>query len=188
MLGYIVGPVLDRTDRWNFIEQPVERVSRITLTACQGILEGDQRQVARAIATALGLTVHSEDTNAALVAFLRDKNLMLVLDNCEHVIDAAADVAECIVRGTARVCILATSREALRAGAEEVYRLPPLETPPSSIDLRATDALTFPAIELFVERATRSAGEFVLDDTNAPQVGEICRSLDGIALAIEAVT
>ena len=145
----------------------------------------DQALVAGTIAAALGLVVHSEDTNAALVTFLRDKDLMLVLDNCEHVIGAVAEIAERIVKSAGGVYILATSREPLRVGAEGVYRLAPLETPPPSADLSAAQAMTFPAIELFVERAARSAGEFVLDDANAPLVGEICRGLDGIALAIE---
>ena len=69
--------------------------------------------------------------------------------------------------------------------ASMVYRLPPLETPPDSHELMAAEALAFPAVELFVERATATLNAFSLDDANAPAVSEICRKLDGVALAIE---
>src|SRR5262249_57195498 len=128
--------------------------------------------------------VHREHADPAVVAFLRDKAVMLVRDNGEPLIDAVAEMAGRMVSATARVRILATSREPLRVSGEKVFRLPPLETPPIPINLTAADALTFPAVELFVERA-KEAGEFVLSDANAPVVGDICRELDGIALAIE---
>src|SRR5262249_13405947 len=83
------------------------------------------------------------------------------------------------------VHILATSREPLRAGGERVQRLAPLELPPRSATLTAAEALKYPAIQLFVERATASSDEFRLTDANAPTIAEICRRLDGMALAIE---
>ena len=81
--------------------------------------------------------------------------------------------------------ILATSREPLRAEGEQVYRLSPLESPPGSAGLTAAEALGFPAVQLFVERAAASLEEFELSDADAPIVADICRKLDGIPLAIE---
>lgn len=145
----------------------------------------DPALIPGAIAAAIGLTVHSADISAALSAFLRDRELMIVLDNCEQIIDAAASCSERILAGAAKVRILATSREPLRACGEQIYRLSPLGTPPQSAALSAADAMAFPAVELFVERAAASVGDFVLSDADAPFVAEICRKLDGIALAIE---
>ena len=81
--------------------------------------------------------------------------------------------------------ILTTSREPLRAEGESVYRLPPLELPPASVDLTANEALTYAAVQLFIERFPSSLGQFELRDTDAPIVADICRRVDGIALAIE---
>ncbi len=145
----------------------------------------DPTLVPEAIAAAIGLTVHSANTNSALIAFLRDRQLLLVLDNCEHIIDAVAVCVERLLAGAVGVHVLATSREPLRARGESVYRLLPLETPERSHGLGMADAMAFPAIELFVERASASCGSFVLDDANAPVIAEICQKLDGVALALE---
>jgi predicted ATPase len=110
---------------------------------------------------------------------------VLVLDNCSHVIEAAAALAVAILRGAADVHILATSREPLRVEGEYVQRLPPLSSGFPSDHLSAAEALAFPAIELFVERAAERLAEFELTDENAPLVAEICLKLDGIPLAIE---
>jgi predicted ATPase len=83
------------------------------------------------------------------------------------------------------VHILATSREALRVEGERVHRLPPLESPPKSARLTAAEALGFPAVQLFVERAVANLDEFALSDQDSPIVADICRQLDGIPLAIE---
>jgi predicted ATPase/DNA-binding winged helix-turn-helix (wHTH) protein len=143
----------------------------------------DPRFVPSALASALGLAI--DDAVPGLLAFLRDKRMLLVLDNCEHVIEAAAPLAAQIISGTFGVHILATSREPLRAEGERVHRLSPLESPPSSSGLTAAGALGFPAVELFVERAAASLDGFELSDATAPVVADICRKLDGIALAIE---
>lgn len=145
----------------------------------------DATLVPTSIATAMGLRVHSANIKAAVAAFATDRQFMLVLDNCEHVIEAVASCAETLLAAAARVRILATSREPMRVLGEQVYRLPPLETPPEVSELSAAQALAFPAVELFVERAVGSRGEFKLSDGNAPVVAEICRRLDGLALAIE---
>ena len=141
--------------------------------------------VARKLASTLGLEIAVDDPTLGLIAFLRGKRKLIVLDCCERVVEAAAVLVENLLKGAAGICILATSREPLRAEGEIVCRLPPLEVPPASIDLTADDALNYPAVQLFVERVASSIDRFELSDTNAPIVADICRSLDGIALAIE---
>ena len=145
----------------------------------------DGRLVPSAVAQVLGFDIRSDDPVPGLVGALRDRRLVLVLDNCEHVIEAAAALAVAILRGAADVHILATSREPLRAEGEYVQRLPPLSSGFPSDHLGAAEALALPAVELFVERAAERLGEFELTDENAPIVAEICRKLDGIPLAIE---
>ena len=145
----------------------------------------DPLLVPSALASALGTPIRSEKPMPGLVNFLKDKQMLLVLDSCEHVIEAAAALAEEVISGAPGVHILATSRERLRAGGERVQRLAPLGLPPDSATLTASTALTFPAVQLFVERAAASLDGFELSDADAPAVANICRSLDGIALAIE---
>ncbi|MBP2611480.1 ATP-binding protein [Agrobacterium pusense] len=137
------------------------------------------------LASQLRLPEITGDTVSLLTAHLRDKNMLLVFDSCELVLDAAAELAEVLLREAPGIGILATSREALRVEGESVYRLPALDMPPVGSGLTATDALAFPAIRLFVDRATSSGSEFEFDDDEAPIVTHICRQLDGIALAIE---
>jgi predicted ATPase/DNA-binding winged helix-turn-helix (wHTH) protein len=137
------------------------------------------------LAAALGQTVNSGDVASGMAELLRDQNLLVVLDNCEHVIEAATALAEALCQ-TPGVRVLATSREVLRAAGEWVHRLPPLGLPAAaSVSPTAAEALRAPAVELFVERAMASLGEHALTDADAPAVVEICRKLDGIALAIE---
>ena len=145
----------------------------------------DARLVPSAVAQVLGFDIRSDDPVPGLVGAFRDRRLLLVLDNCEHVIEAAATLAVAILRGAADVHILATSREPLRAEGEHVQRLPPLSNGFPSDHPGAAEALAFPAVELFVERAAECLGEFELTDENAAIVAEICRKLDGIPLAIE---
>jgi predicted ATPase/DNA-binding winged helix-turn-helix (wHTH) protein len=145
----------------------------------------DAALVPTSIATAIGLRLHSASIEAALIAFATDRELLLVLDNCEHLVEAVATCTQTLLAAAARVRVLATSREPMRIPGEHVYRLPPLETPQKACGLTAAEALAFPAIELFVERAISSRSGFVLIDENAPIVAEICRRLDGLALAIE---
>jgi predicted ATPase/DNA-binding winged helix-turn-helix (wHTH) protein len=145
----------------------------------------DPNLTPNAIATAIGVTAHSANMLATLCESLRDRQMLLVLDNCEHIIDAAASCASRILAAAAGVKILATSREPLLVTGERVRRLPGLSTPPPSSHLNVEEALTFSAIQLFVERATDRLETFKLSDADAPTVAEICRRLDGLALAIE---
>lgn len=148
-------------------------------------LIGSPRLVASAVASALGLPVRSGDPLAGVIAALAKRDILIVLDNCEHVIEAVAMLAEALHSGAPGVHLLATSREPMRAEGEQVHRLPPLDTPSSPDGLTAAKALTFPAVQLFVERAAASVDGFTLSDADAPLVVDICRRLDGIALAIE---
>jgi len=113
----------------------------------------DPRLVPSTLAAVLALEIRSDNPLPSLVASLGDKPMLLVLDNCAHVIKAAASLAVGVLRGAPRVHILATSREPLRVEGERVYRLSSLASPPVSAALNAADALAFPAVQLFVERA-----------------------------------
>jgi predicted ATPase/DNA-binding winged helix-turn-helix (wHTH) protein len=144
----------------------------------------DPRRVPRALASALGFEIRSGHPLPGAIARLRDKEALLVLDNCEHLVEAAAALAVEVLRGAPRTRILATSREPLRAEGEHVVRLAPLESPPTR-PLSAAEALDYPAVRLFVERATAAMPGFALADKDAAAVAEICRQLDGIPLAIE---
>ena len=137
------------------------------------------------LASLLGVAVHSEEPIRHLLDFLADKQILIVLDSCEQMLEAVARLAEELLRGATGLHILATSREPLRAAGEVVRRLPPLEMPPPSDVLTATEAAAFSAVQLFVERAGSTAGAFELTDADAHHVADICRSLDGNALAIE---
>ncbi|MGA2126845.1 MAG: winged helix-turn-helix domain-containing protein, partial [Xanthobacteraceae bacterium] len=146
---------------------------------------GDPRLVPSAVATALGLQIRAEDPIHGLVAAVRDNRMLLLIDNCEHVIDEVANLVTALLGGAKDVDILATSREPLRVAGENEYRLPPLGSPQASSRLTAAEAAAFPAVQLFVERVTAIVDDFALSDANAPLVGEICRWLDGLPLAIE---
>lgn len=145
----------------------------------------DPRLVPDTIAAALGLTVNSEDPIPGLLTFLRSRQMLLIFDSCEHILDELAPLAERIVREVPELHILATSRESFRTEGERVYRLFPLDCPPQRNGLGIADILAYPASQLFVERIAESLSEFQLSDEEAPLVAEICRRLDGIALAIE---
>lgn len=145
----------------------------------------DPKLVAATIASSLGLTVQTADALPTLLEYLRTLRILLVVDNCEHVIDTIATLAETIFKEASGVHILATSREALRVEGEHAYWLPALVSPSPQSSMKAADVLTFPAVKLFMERAAASGGRFELNDENAPIVAGICGRLEGIALAIE---
>jgi predicted ATPase/DNA-binding winged helix-turn-helix (wHTH) protein len=145
--------------------------------------------VPRTLASVLEIDYGSEDPLPAVIAKIKGMQMLLVLDNCEHVIEAAAALTVAVLNGAADVQVLATSREPLRIDGEHVYRVSALQSPPAATRLSAAKALTFPAIQLFVERASATMNGFELTDAEASLVSEICRKLDGIPLAIEfAVT
>ena len=140
---------------------------------------------ATAVASMVGLSVQSDDAIPSLIAYLRDKRILIVLDTCEHLIEAVAALAASIVEAAPQVHILATSRETLRVEGEHVYRLDALACPPDDVELTAAVVRQFPATQLFVERAVASGAHLRVSDVEAPIVVDICRKLDGVALAIE---
>ncbi len=145
----------------------------------------DSGLVANAIAATIGLAAHSANMLEALTQYLGDKHMLLVLDSSEHVIDGVAACADRILAATSNVSILTTSREPLLLKGERVRRLPGLAVPDETSGLGASEALNFPAVQLFVERAMEHDETFTLGDADAPAIAEICRRLDGLALAIE---
>ncbi|MFZ5672414.1 MAG: ATP-binding protein [Pseudomonadota bacterium] len=147
---------------------------------------GDPSLVPGAVASNLGLISQAaQNPVAGLIAFLADKPRLLVLDSCEHVIDAVAQLTERLFAETPLVHLLITSREALRVEGENVHRLTPLESPPEETGLTACQALTSPAVQLFMDRAAAAGYVEGLSDADAPVLAGMCRRLDGIALAIE---
>ncbi len=144
--------------------------------------------VVAAVASAVGVQeVPNRPLLGTLLVFLKNKALLLILDNCEHVITEAATVAVALLAGCPRLRILATSREPLRAAGEFSYRLPSLSipSPDAARNIRATDAVAYGAISLFADRAQAAERRFTLTDENAPIVANVCGRLDGIPLAIE---
>jgi non-specific serine/threonine protein kinase len=146
----------------------------------------DPSTVPATVAGAIGVPEAPGQTiQSALVSFLRPRRLLIVLDNCEHLIDSCAQLANAILRGCPDVQILATSRESLAIPGEFSWRVPSL-----AVDALETDAPTGTmanneAVRLFAERARAVYPSFTLGDQNLPLVAQICRRLDGIPLAIE---
>lgn len=145
----------------------------------------DPLAVPAALASALGIMDRSETLLRDLISHLRGREILVVFDNCEHLIGAAAALVELILQQVPETRWLATSREPLRIAGEWVHRIGPLDFPPADVPLTAQQALGYPAVELFVERASACLGGYELGEGDAPLVAEICRRLDGIALAIE---
>ena len=142
--------------------------------------------VPQTIATVLGIRERPQrSVREALQENLRQRHLLLVLDNCEHLVDACADLAEALLRGAPALSILATSREALGVPGETVCRVPSLSLPEALPSLSAQGLLDFEATRLFIERATAIEPGFMPTPENIPLVADICRRLDGIPLAIE---
>jgi predicted ATPase/DNA-binding winged helix-turn-helix (wHTH) protein len=145
----------------------------------------DPSLVPTAIASMLRLSVRSVDPVPSLISYLRERRMLLILDNCEHVIAAAASLAERIFQAAPNIHILATSREALRVQGEYVHLLNPFASPPDLPGLGAREILAYPATRLFVDRAEASGSTLDLDGIDGPIIANICRKLDGVALAIE---
>ena len=147
----------------------------------------DEKLLPRAIAIAAGAAGKLPSSVDALCEVLAGRDMLLLLDSCEHIIDGVAACASRILASASAsgVRLLVTSREALMLSGERVRRLPSLSVPPDSEQLQASDALKFSAVQLFVERATESCESFRFSDKDAPFVADICRKLDGLALAIE---
>jgi len=137
------------------------------------------------IGSAVRASIPGDNPSAGLLSFLRDKRMLLVLDSCEHIVEAAAALVFRVLCAAPDVHILATSREPLGVDGERIYHLRPLEIPVELPALGCGEALDVPAVRLFAERAAEALGDFRLRDVNTSAVVEICRKLEGIPLAIE---
>jgi predicted ATPase/class 3 adenylate cyclase len=142
--------------------------------------------VAEAVAGILGLPQGAAGSPLPnLAAFLADKKTLLVLDNCEHLVTACAELADAVIRGCPGVVLIASSREALAVPGEHVCRIESLSVPAPAEPVTADTALRHAAVRLFADRARAASARFALTDGNAATIVEICRRLDGIPLAIE---
>jgi predicted ATPase/DNA-binding SARP family transcriptional activator len=139
----------------------------------------DPAEVPAAVCAAIGLRPVAEE----LTSQLAGRQLLIVLDNCEHLLDACARLAHDLLGGCPGVRILATSREPLTTPGERVYPVAPLPVPPPAAGLG--EAMDSPALRLFADRAAAAVFGFRLTAENLPAVAEICRRLDGLPLAIE---
>src|SRR5215469_11893319 len=146
----------------------------------------DEALLAQAVAGALGLQDRAGYTPAAALAeYLAGRQLLLVLDNCEHLVDAAAKLADQLLRAAGGLRVLATSREALTITAETVLAVPPLPAPDAGERLSVAELERFAAVRLFAERAAQVVPGFAVTEANEAAVAGICRRLEGLPLAIE---
>jgi predicted ATPase len=174
--------------------------TRLSLQVAAGLLEQfrdgiwfvelaaltDPALLHQTVATVLGLREESgRSLEALLLDYLREKRLLLVLDNCEHLLIACAQLADTLLRACPGLQILASSREGLGVSGEQTYRVPSLSVPESRPLLLPEQLLQFEAVQLFADRAALSQPSFTLTPANAPAVTRICHRLDGIPLAIE---
>jgi len=146
---------------------------------------GTASLIAPAMATALGVSVQTDNVIPALIDRLRERPTLIIFDCCEHLIEGASAVAEELIRHVPTLHLLATSREAMRVEGEHVHELCALECPPEDSNLSAHDVLQYPAVQLLVDRVRAVRGDFKLTDADASIAAGICRRLDGIPLALE---
>jgi predicted ATPase/DNA-binding winged helix-turn-helix (wHTH) protein len=137
------------------------------------------------IAGAMGLAVPTDDPLSVILRHIGDREVLLVLDNCEHVIDPTAEIVERIVEQAPNAHILVTSREPLRIRDENVHRLDALDYPEDPESLGRAELLAYPAVELFCERAGAANTALEIDEEAARLIADMCRRLDGMALPIE---
>ena len=146
----------------------------------------DPRLVTDAIATALDVRpLPAQELIAAVIDFLAARELLLVLDNCEHLLSATAALTDALLRAAPQLTILATSRESLRVPGEVIFRVPSLAIPDPERPLPPHELLDYASVSLFVARAVAASPSFELDEQNAEDVARICLRLDGLPLALE---
>jgi predicted ATPase len=146
----------------------------------------DPALVPHLVATAVGVRERTDQSvTSALTTTLRNRHLLLVLDNCEHLLEACARLVDELVRSCPHLQVLATSREALGLTGEIAWRVPSLSVPNAQHALALAELSANPSVRLFVERATASQPRFALTERNASAAAQICRRLDGIPLALE---
>ena len=152
----------------------------------------DPALVPHTVAAALGVREEpGRPRTATLLDYLRAKQLLLLLDNCEHLVAACAAMAEAIMRACPTVTLLATSREALSVAGEQARRVPSLSLPEAKGKRQGdrgdpiAELTQYEAVRLFIDRAVATQPGFIVTNRNAPAIAEVCHRLDGIALAIE---
>ena len=141
--------------------------------------------VADVVAKTFGLPPSTEPMLTVLMDYLRARHMLLVLDNCEHLIQASAELAETLLQACPDLHVLATSREALGVAGELAWLVPSLQLPDATAELSPAELANFEAVRLFIDRAALATPSFVLTGANADAVRQICVRLDGIPLAIE---
>jgi predicted ATPase len=147
---------------------------------------GDGRVVAATVAAALDVgALPGRSALEGLADYLESRSLLLVLDNCEHVLLAAAELADALLRAAPDLTIVATSREPLRVAGEVVFRVPSMAIPDPEQRLTPEELLRYEAVQLLNDRATAAMPEFAIDAENAADVARICFRLDGLPLALE---
>lgn len=145
----------------------------------------DPAMITANLAALLELVPDEQHPMASLARQLKERRMLLLIDNCEHLPDTVALLCETLLRGAPHLHILTTSRESLRAEGEYVQRLEPLASPPREALPERTTALTYPALQLLIERAMSGHDSFELSDHELPLAIDICQRLDGIPLALE---
>ena len=146
----------------------------------------DPALVPQAVAQVLGVKESAGKTaQQALVDALKPKRLLLILDNCEHLVAACASLAADLLRSCPQIHLLASSREALNVSGEQTYRVPSLSLPGPKQAQTVEGLSQYEAVRLFIERAQAVQPSFSVTDANAPAVAQVCFHLDGIPLAIE---
>ncbi|MFV3370862.1 ATP-binding protein [Pseudomonas sp. NY15435] len=144
----------------------------------------DARPLNSTLAGALGIPGLAGEALEHICTQVADRQMLLLIDNCEHLIEAAAHLVECLLRHAPQIHILATSRESLRATGEHILPLRPLSCPPEQVG-SVEDALAYSAVALLIERAKETHEDFEFRPEHLARVGEICRRLEGIPLALE---
>lgn len=148
----------------------------------------DPSLVTSAILQGLGLVeTITQDPTKQLAGAIRDKRLLLILDNCEHLIDSVALLAYDLLVASPQLNIVTTSRESLRVPGEWLFSLPPLATPEENVPITVEAVAEYPALRLFAERARAVRSDFTLDHTNIQVVAALCTQLGGLPLAIELI-
>jgi predicted ATPase/DNA-binding CsgD family transcriptional regulator len=145
----------------------------------------DPQLLPHTVANTLELRQVSADPAADLAAYLEEKRLLVVLDNCEHLTDACAVLAGKLLAAAPGLHILATSRHVLGVEGEQILSVPPLSTPDPEADVAADDPTHYESVALFLDRATAVAPDFAMGPGNRAAVLDLCRRLDGVPLAIE---
>lgn len=156
----------------------------VTWVSLAGLVDPDE--VAAVVAVALGAPeAAGVPTETVLTNWLSVRRVLLVLDNCEHLVPRVSELCALLLGAAAELRIVATSREPLGCAGEVTWRTPSLALPPADCQTDPRVAASFPAVQLFVERAGAARNGFALDSANVDDVVQVCRRLDGVPLAIE---